>query len=1008
MTGPDQERPNFFVLLGLDPAAPWDEALFNREFTRQRAGWTKAASGVGQRASRAKANLFLKEQIEKVMRDPERREEERKRAAQLDEVARNTRRAELSARLDVLLARGFLLEEEVTKLRVDYAEVLGADPDLGRRLDDAPVRPALSAVPEALDPTREREILNHLEGVRAQSLYDVLREVDATVTHTSPREVLLAAARVLGDRAQGTMDKRDPGVLHRERLSSLAGVVFESDDSRHRHDVSMRQARLRSLLRDFEATLSIAAEVSATQVELFLRQAREGGVEDLDQARSHLVAHFRALGWPVQLPAEETQRQLARLVQCAYCHELNEPHERVCRTCGEGLRIPCPNCAQVEPRYGGGCRCGFPIGQRALVESILAEARSALDRRDFVQVEVRLEKVERIWQLPPDRADDLTARIRATRQGLEEARGQITAVETTVRRLLQQRRFVAALAQLRAAPDGLPQRDQLLVQAEQAVERARELCQRARQPEHTSATRAELYAEALRICEDFESARSELRRIPPEPPRQVRAVVEGPAVGVRVEWRPSLDVDVSYVVVRGTGAEAPRYAEDRPDQRRIATIAGTTWRDQDAVGMPGRTLWYAVFTERRGTYSAPATAASVFVAADATDVRCVAEDGRVVLTWRMPEHAARIEVKRKALDSGVERTVKVEPGVGRAVDAEVRKGVRYRYTVSVGYRDTDGSEWWSPGVSRDVTPIERPVPPGPLTATAIPSRTGMHVHRVQLRWPPTEAGSVRIVRQAGAGWLREGEVLTESALRRDSLVLSDESPANDVWIEAGLDVCSYFPVLLVEDSGYVGRARRYAHTDEPADVEGEFGGATVRLGWCWPDGVVAALVGHDLVGPPTDPTAAAGQVVVDRVGGEPYGGVELPAGDGELYALVASVVRRGGLDFVTSGVPVRVRRPNVRVEYAVRTLRWRRELVLWAERPVTLPALVLVGRTGRVPHTRSDGMPVKDIPPGLTVHGERAVELKRGPGDESHHRLFTLTATDSVVVELAPRPAGRV
>lgn len=1003
MTGPDDARPNFFLLLGLDPAAPWDEALFHRELSRHEASWTRVAGGDGGPASEAGARLSLREQIDRVMRDPELREAERERAAQAEEAARNAQRAAVSNRLDVLLARGFLLEGEVAKLRADFAEVLDAHPDLGRRLAGAPVRQALSELPEALEPSHEEELRRHLDGVRAQSLYEVLREVDATVTHTSPREVLLRAAVALGDRAGASQDGRHPKARHWARLSILAGSVFESDDSRRRHDVSMWQARLQLLLADFEATLSVAAEVSAAQVELFLRRARESGVEDLDQARVQLVEHFRALRWPVQLPAEETQRQLTRLLQCVYCHELNEPHERACRTCGEDLDIPCPSCGQVEPRYGGGCRCGFPIGQRVRAESLLRKARSALDAHDLAGAESELDRVERLWHLPPDRADDLAARISATRRHLTETRDRATEEAAVVNLLIRQRKFVTAVQRLGAAPGGLPRREQLLAQAERAVERAQELHRQAQQPGRTSAARVRLYTEALQVCDDFAPARAALRGIPPAPPVRVRAKVEDLADGVRLDWQPSPDPDVSYEVYRGTGNQAPRYAEERSEQRRIGTTNGTTWRDGTAVEMPGRTLWYAVFTERHGAYSTAATADSVIVPAAATDVRAAAENGRVVLSAQVSERAARIEVRRTALDNGEERLVPFERGEGRAVDTDVRTGVRYRYTVSVSYRDDAGTEWWSPEVTCEVTPIERPVSLDPPTATALPTVTGMYRHLVQLRWP-VEVGAVRIVRQPGAGQLREGDVVPEDKLGRGGRVLSGGPPVDDVWIDATLDLCSYFPVLLLEGSGYVGRARRYARASEPGDVEGAYDGAMVRLGWRWPDEVVAALVGYDPAGMPVDPTTAPGQRVVDRVGRGTYGGVELPVDVDELHVRVATVVRRHGLDFVTSGVPVRVRRPAVRVGYVVRTTRRHRELVLRAGQRVPLPGLVLVAGAGRDPYTRADGRTVLVVPPHQTVDGDRVIPLPRDSEREPYYRLFTDTAGDRMPVELVWLP----
>ncbi|GIJ27003.1 hypothetical protein Vqi01_21650 [Micromonospora qiuiae] len=1003
MTGQDDKRPNFFLLLGLDPNASWDQALFTREFAQHRASWTKASTGLGRRAQEAKKNLFLAKKIEQLMRDPTLREQERDQASQLQEAGRIARRRDLNDRLDVLLARGFLLDEEVSKLREDFAEALESSPELRQRLDAASVREAKPADEASLAPSVETELLNNLSGVGAKSLYDVLRDIDQAITDTSPRELLLAAADQLADRAHKIKDKRDPKVLHWERLSRLARVVFGTEEERRRHDVSMRRAQLRFLVSTFEEALSVAREMTAGQVELFLRRAREQGIDDLDDARSYLVAYFQTRKWPVQLPAEESQRQIARLIQCVYCHELNQPNERACRTCAEDLQIPCPNCGQVEPRYGGGCRCGFPIGQRMLVESLLVEVRSATERLDFAQAGLHLERAERIWRLPPGRSDDLTVSILAARGALDETQRQVTTMVATVERLIMGRQFVAAEQRLRAASEGLPRRDQLLKQAGRAVAQARKLYQRARHPDLPAATRAELYAEALRICDDFEPARSELQQIPPEPPSQVVALVDSPAVGVRLTWRPAPEPDVSYLVVRGTATRAPRHPEDLPDQQRLTTTTETTWWDRTATELPGQTLWYAVFTERRGTFSTPAVAAPVLVAADAADVRATAQDSAVVLTWRAPKHAARVEVRRTPLDSGADGAVLTGFAAGRAVDIEVHKGVRYRYTVRVAYRDASGALWWSPGVHQDITPVERPALPGPLTVTAKPTITGMYRHRVQLRWPAADAGAVRVVRQAGAGWLREGEVVAEKVLGRDGRILADGE--DDIWIDSQFDVCSYFPVLLLENLGYVGRARRYAHVDEPTDVEGEFGGGSVRLGWRWPDGAVAALVGHDAVALPVDPTTAPGQLMVNRVGAELYGGLELPDGGDERYALVATVIRRDGLEFVTSGVPVSVRRPAVRVEYAVRHPALRRpELILWAERPTALPSLVLVSRLGRAPHTRADGTEVMKVPE-RTVRGQQTLALPRSTGDEPQYRLFTATTSDSVAVELAQRPA---
>jgi hypothetical protein len=41
---------------------------------------------------------------------------------------------------------------------------------------------------------------------------------------------------------------------------------------------------------------------------------------------------------------------------------------------------------------------------------------------------------------------------------------------------------------------------------------------------------------------------------------------------------------------------------------------------------------------------------------------------------------------------------------------------------------------------------------------------------------------------------------------------------------------------VLDGVGHVGRARRYALVPEPSDLQGEFIGAAVRVGWAWPEG----------------------------------------------------------------------------------------------------------------------------------------------------------------------------
>jgi hypothetical protein len=1004
VTGRD-ERPNFFVLLELDPDAPWDSALFQRVLATARTQWAKDSTGIGSlpKVVDAKRNLGLVTQIKRVMENAAQRDAEREDAWRRQADAIAGRRRDLDGRLTLMLQRGYLLAEEVARIHAEFADVLAADPALGRRLQQAQVRTSQTAASAPrLSPTTEEQLRSLLRQARVTSVYEALKGVAEGITETSPLLQLLAAADKLYLDAHETKDKSDPAVKARDRLSGMAKIFFASAEERHRHDMSMMLERLRVLLDRFENVLAAARMVSAAQLETFLEDARREGVADLAMAKEYVVAHFTARGWAVELPAPQVEEALRRKVQCAYCADLNEPKDLACRTCGSALREPCPNCDAREPRYGGGCVCGFPIGQRNLVEDLIVQAGAALEAYDFAQAEVYLDRAARIWNLPPGHADKLATKLADTRLALRQARDRTKAAQGKIASLLADRRFVAAIRELRQAPEGLPRRSELLEQAEAAVRRARSLYVQARQPGTPREQQVALYTEALEVCADLEAARTELAGIRPDPPGSVHAQVVEAADGVLVTWRPSRDADVSYVVVRGTGDRAPASVENLPSQQRLHTTTATTWRDRSATGMPGVPLWYAVFTERSGTFSAPAAAGKQVVVAVDAEVSGRAEDGRVVLAWQVPDRAVRVEVTRVEVGgSGPPRLLhQTEPG--RLVDTEVRNGVRYAYTVRTAYPRSDGGTHWSRGRVVEVTPATRPAPPGPLTVVGERPEFGFLHHRTQIRWPPAERGTVQVVRQVGAGSLRDGDHGPEAELHLTGHLLSGAPPVTDPWIDR-ITLCSYVPVLTLDGMRYVGPARRYALAPEPTDPQGEFTGGVVRLGWGWPEGCAEVLVGYDPDRPVLDPTAAPQQLTIGRFGDEPAGGCDLDAtGAGRFHVCVAAVVVQDAVRFVTSGVPLRVDRPAARLQYEVRHAGRRRELVLHATGPVEVPRLMLRGCPGREPRTRTDGTQVAMVGP-LRLEGRRAVDLPRSADPALTYRLFTAVPPDASAVQLDRR-----
>src|SRR5258708_3176013 len=69
-------RPNFFILLGLNPDERWDEINFKTVLEQKRREWAKTSTGIGPKAIEAKRYLSFYSQIQQVMADSTERENE--------------------------------------------------------------------------------------------------------------------------------------------------------------------------------------------------------------------------------------------------------------------------------------------------------------------------------------------------------------------------------------------------------------------------------------------------------------------------------------------------------------------------------------------------------------------------------------------------------------------------------------------------------------------------------------------------------------------------------------------------------------------------------------------------------------------------------------------------------------------------------------------------------------------------------------------------------------------
>jgi hypothetical protein len=906
-------RPNFFIVLGLDPAVPWDEPAFVRALGQKKAQWSRQTSGIKTQPAtiEAKRNLSLVAEIERIMRDPELRKAEHSaaRTEQADDLLR--RGNEFRVRLDIMLEKEFLYDVERDELRKE-SDVLTRDPDLRRRVERAQTRPLRQARAdgERLDASTQLILRRNLGVLGEPNLYRVLRRVDESITRASPRDRLLTAAEALYRKASHTMNKT-PEVGATQELAGIATKVFGSDDSRRKHDFSMLLEPIDALIARYEATLATVRTVDGSQLERFLREAAEKGI-DPSLARAEFVAYFEDRKWVIQLPRPEVEAELKRQIACPRCELLNDPESKFCTNCGSELRCPCPSCGRIVPAADGACgSCGFEIGQRHWVKYQAGKAEEAMARQDLGDAAAQLRKAELIWRLPPDSDDELAVRLRDVREQLDTLRGEQRETAAEIAALMAGGNYATVLQKLAAVPASFPDRDQLRSDAGARVREADELCWEARRAGISSGQRAELYARALRICADHRDARLGLARIPPAPPHGLRVIPDEANGFVRLAWQPSSESGVGYVVVRAIGTSPPVSAADAAGQQRVAGIFEPRWDDRDPD--IGALVRYAVYAERAGTASETAAIAAepVFLTAN-PQFTVRPGDGRVELAWTLPKRATDIEIRREEISAapgpGPIALSYSEPG--RLTDSDVRNGVRYRYSARAVFPDParEGQLRHSRGVSREATPSPRPTGPGNLQVKGQPPKPGLafYKHRVELRWAAPERGAITVVRSAGQPSLMQGDEFPADDLERHHTVPGNSPPVHDHWIE-DLRTCHYFPVLVLDGRCHVGIPRRYAAT-EVTGLTAEYTAAAVQLRWTWPDGCDEVLIMWDEDRAPPDPASADRQARVTRSEYDQAGGYDLPLpATACLFVLVAAVVRTSDGEFISSGTSVSAR-----------------------------------------------------------------------------------------------------
>lgn len=996
------ERPNFYLLLDLDPGVDDWPTIEKRLRDKQRE-WSNDRLGNPKKRRIAETNLARIGEIEEVLKNAEHRGEEAKEAVRQAQKARQDRMRELDGAIEILKTGGCRCTAEQLKGLVQRFSGTCAEPEIRRRLEGAGVRldagPSPAGRPrpakERIDGVTAGNIRRNLDHLGQPNLYAFLE----LQPQSSPKALCDRADEI--NRENHRLGRNDADASASNELTGFCKRLFQDDQEKSKYDNHLAIEAMTALDPDLELAGGDGF-LARGEVDALVRRARQLGVTAED-ARAFIEDHALARRWRME-PAEG-ELPAATLKLCGFCGELAAATATRCAN-GHPLEAPCPRCGTPTPSAHAACgKCGCRTGDAPLVAALFEEGERLAVAGDAVGAIERFEKALLYW--PGWQA------AMAARQRVEAALQQREAALASIEALRREGKLVEAQTALDrfARSHGAAGIDSLRQRVQKGLERAAAAFQEGERRRRAGDGEAALdhYDEALAACADYEPARSALNASPPPPPAALRVVPL--AGGFRLTWRAAgTGRSVAYRVLRKARG-GPRTVADG---EQVGEVRGLTLDDAE---VPVGVLWhYAVFAMRGGSASAEAATSGPHLrTAEVQGLEAVAGNGEVTLRWQSPPGCLRVEAWRGA-GSPPER-----PGDGIAVtvagtgaqDAGLRCGETYGYRVVAVFSDPalPGGEQRTAGCTVRATPVAPPAALADLRA----ARSGKSV---LLSWTPVAGATIQIRQTSTLPEYQAGLVLAAAqADRFGTLVPGATSNGVQVTL-TGQGRTFFVPLSVSAGTAVAGRAVEVTTLDAVGALGASRSGPNLVLTWDWPEGAEEAVVAWAHDHHPSDPVGRDGQrVTANRREYERTGCWVLPHAERKPHYLSVFTKAPGDL-FGPAAQVVESMGEAACVSYEVvigRSL-WRRRIeraylaLTCSDRSrATLPPLVMVGKVQGVPLSPRDGELLAEIPAVHLADGRASLPIsERHWGRRCYVKLFFRDGADAKQVRLLPADKERL
>ena len=766
-----------------------------------------------------------------------------------------------------------------------------------------------------------------------------------------------------------------------------AWLTLKSFAERH---ADARRVQLERLTRLAEAEAGAATHVGPATVTR-LRGALGGAVSDADvaealgQAGVRIVDEFPKLPQAPHPKQADLARYVAQLgVRLSAAVVFGDAVGRGFRILG-GFRLADGQVlGETAIAEAANRAAALPYSDPAKTPSdnILAILRAAARKPGDLDALLLSEIVERLRPLACSGFIQRAIAAQAQELGLvKEEAGLIAAAMLTpdtldpVRQQVEEELAAGRLRSAQRLAAGLPADDPLRERAAAVDAEVSALTRRAdaEQARGRNEQAAALLAEAIGITRDDAELPERLAAIPPPPPREATARMDGDHV--LITWKPSLAAAgrVQYRVMRGESPAPASLCEG------VTVVTRTERTDvTDADAQAGTRLFYSVFAARGGdAWSPPAIAAPAMFTPEVEGVSVTVSDMSVSASWRPHPGADAVHVVRRE-DGPPQRPddgTAVEAWLTGFADTGLRTGTEYHYRIVTRYRGADGQHRRSAGI------LVRAVPEPALRPVAVLDITGSGdgTPVFLAAWTPPSYGRVRLVLSDTPPPWPVGAYITP----QETATLA-EIPGVPRRGTDGRDVLElrpptgkhYITALTVgRNAAVIGRSAEVWLVEPVRGLCADRMHDEVRLGWIWPDHATDAVVRWP-----------GGEHCCSRRVYEDEGGVVVIVGAAETTVEVRAVYPRRGGQLISASAKAQVPARGVAVSYRILNTSWRprqRTFELVTEEATRLPTLVVVRTTGPyAPDDPHEGETIKRVEPRDITPGQPVtfmVETGKGP-----------------------------